>query len=307
MSRHRTRGGTKCRVCDSRAHAYLCATHITLLRRALRDLPWWLARLNEAAVGTVRLGDTGRRGTRAHELDAYTGPGGADRLDRAIRDGRFTLTAVLAQGRCNAKASALLDGATTTLNAWVRHLADTQHIEAPHLDAAGHAHWLAEHVHAIAADEHAGDLHHAVVDLTDRIRRAVNRPEPPEYCGPCQAQLTAEQRAALAAAGQQDRTHCRVQLYAKRGARQVVCPECGAEYDVAALQEAMLAEADQYSFSVTDLADFILPKLGIDLTRRTLQRWARSGDLVPSGWEASIARYQLGHVREVAARKRGRA
>lgn len=298
---------SKCQVCEGRAQLFLCLTHITALRDALRELPWWLIRLNETAVGDVRLGEGGRRGTRAHELDEFTGSDGADKLERARRDGRFDLDKVLAHGRVNAKASRLMDQAGKDLDAWVRHSCEAWgHVPASKLGAIGCAVWLAKHTHAIASDEAAGECYNFVIDLTDQIRRIVNRPEPPQFCGPCIAELNAEQRAKLVREGREDRTHCRVQLYAKRTAQIVKCPECGTEHNVEELQAAMLAEADEYSFSISDLVDFVLPKLDIAVKRRTLQHWAKIGDLIPSGWESNVARYQLAHVREVVGAKRTR-
>ncbi|OBF14410.1 hypothetical protein [Mycolicibacterium conceptionense] len=297
-----------CQVCEGRAQLFLCLTHITALREALHDLPWWLTHLGDAAVGNVRLGESGRRATRAHELDEYTGPNGADKLDAARRAGKFEIDKVLATGRVNGKASRLLDRARNELGTWIRHLCESRGADMPELGSLdAMAHWLEKHTQAIASDEAAKECYAAVVDLTDQIRRVVNRPEPPQYCGPCVTELSAEQRTKLVNNGQEDRTHCRVQLYARRGSRQVICPDCRTEHNVEELQDKMLAEADEYSFSVSDLADFILPKLGIGIPRRTLQHWAKVGDLVPSGFESTVARYQLAHVREVAGRKgRGR-
>lgn len=291
---------SKCQVCEGRAQLFLCLTHITALRDALREMPWWLGKLKDAAVGDVKLGEPSRRGTRAHELDEFTGADGADKLDKARRAGRFDLDKVLAHGRVNAKASRLRDQAGNDLVTWVRHICETRGVTPASTDAKGCAEWLAEHVHAIASDEAAGECYNAIIDLTDQIRRVVNRPEPPRFCGPCTTELTDEQRAKF----DDGRTHCRVQLYAKRAARVVTCPECRTEHNIDELQEAMLTEADEYSFSVSDLVDFILPKIGIGVPRRTLQHWAKVGELVPSGWESNVARYQLGHVREVAGAKR---
>ncbi|WRQ09001.1 hypothetical protein JDBV03_01955 [Mycobacterium phage ridax] len=296
-----------CRVCEGRAQLFLCLTHITALRNALNDLPWWLDRLDETVVGQVKLGDPGRRGTKAHELDAYTGPDAAEKLAQALADGRFRRSVVLALGRVNPKASRLRDRARNELVTWVRHLCETRGAPVPRdITTQGLARWLGKHVQTIAADEQAKACHNAIVDLTEQIRRTVNRPEPPEYCGPCQHQFTVEERARRIEQQLDDRAECRVQLYARRGARWVRCPECGTEHEVESLQAALLAEADEYSFSISDLSDFILPKLGIEIPRRTLQHWAQRGELVPSGFEANVARYQLAHVREVAGRKRRR-
>ncbi|AVP42383.1 hypothetical protein SEA_MISHA28_86 [Mycobacterium phage Misha28] len=296
-----------CQVCDGRAQLFLCLTHITTLRDTLRDLPWWLDRLEEAAIGQVRLGDSGRRGTKSHELDAYTGPDGAERLAQALSDGRFRRSAVLAQGRVNPKASRLRERARNEIVTWVRHLCETRGAEVPRrIETADLARWLTNHVQAIASDEAAKECYHAMVDLTERIRRVVNPADPPEYCGPCQHEFTDAERAQRIAEGLEDRAKCRVQLYVRKGARLARCPECGTEHDVKALQEALLEEADEYSFSISDLSDFILPKLGFEIQRRTLQRWAKSGVLVPSGYESDVARYQLKHVREVVGAKHRR-
>lgn len=295
---------SKCQVCEGRAQLFLCLTHITSLRDTLHDLPWWITHLEDAAVGNVRLGEPGRRGTRARELDEYTGPDGADRLDADRRAGKFDIDKMLATGRVNGKASRLFDRARGELGTWIRHLCETRGVDVPKLDSVNAmAHWLERHTQAIASDEAAKECYVSVVDLTDQIRRVVNRPEAPRFCGPCTSELTAEQRAKLLESDQEDRTHCRVQLYAKRNASRVTCPHCRSEHDVAALQEAMLAEADEYSFSISDLADAILPKLGIEVSRRTLQRMANKGTLGPEGWESNVARFQLANVREALAKR----
>ncbi|MGB0972592.1 MAG: hypothetical protein ACPGVG_16780, partial [Mycobacterium sp.] len=223
---------TQCQVCEGRAQLFLCTTHIGVLQSTLSDLPWWLARLRESALGQVRLGDGGRRGTRAHELDEYTGPDddlNAARLERDLAAGKFGLDAVLAPGRVNGKASRLYDQAYNDLGTWVRHMCEARGVEIP---ATGCVQWLRKHANAIAGDEAAGECYTSLVDLTDRIRRVVNRPEPPQFCGPCTNELTAEQRQQLADAGEEDRQMCMVQLYAPRKADTVTCPVCKVEHDI---------------------------------------------------------------------------
>ncbi len=297
---------SKCEVCEGQAQLFLCITHINALRETLQDLPWWLDRCKDAAAGQAKLGDGGRRGSRARDFDEYTGPDGADKLEEALAKGKFKLDRMLATGRVNGKASRLLDRATNDLGTWVRHLCETRKLETPRLSATGCAEWLAAHAHAIASDEAAASCYTSVVNLTDDIRRVVNRPEPPRFCGPCSTELTDEQRAKLVEKGQEDRTHCRVQIYAKRGASRVACPECGTEHDVAELEQLMLTEADEYSFTISDLVDYILPKVDVRVPKRTLQHWAKVGDIEATGFVSNVPRYQLGQVREIA-RRRGRA
>ena len=290
---------TQCQVCEGRAQLFLCTTHIGVLHSTLKELPWWLARLNETALGQVRLGDGGRRGTRAHELDEYTGPDddlNAARLERDIAAGRFTLDSALAPARINGKAGRLYDQAYNELGTWVRHLCEARGVD---LSTTGCVQWLRKNANAIAADEAAGECYTSLVDLTDRIRQTVNRPEPPRFCGPCTTVLSAEQRQKLVANHEADREVCMVQLYAQRKATAVTCPHCKVEHDIEELYAAMLEEADEYSFTISDLVDHILPKLGRQIPRRTLQHWAKTGRLNATGFEGGVARYQLATVREL--------
>lgn len=51
--------GMQCQSCAGRAQLYLCGTCQSKLRTTLDELPWWLEALSDAAVGHVRLGDSG--------------------------------------------------------------------------------------------------------------------------------------------------------------------------------------------------------------------------------------------------------
>lgn len=297
---------TQCQVCEGRAQLFLCTTHIGVLHSTLKDLPWWLDRLTEAALGHVRLGDAGRRGTRARELDEYTGPddaNNADKLHRAITEGKFALDKVLAGGRINAKAARLYAEANNDLTTWVRHLCEARGVDIPALnEPKSCARWLRANTNAIATDKAAKECYTVCVDLIDRIRQIINRPEPPRFCGPCTTELSTEQRAKL----EDDRTHCMVQLYAPRKADVVMCPFCKTEHDTDKLFADMLDEADEYSFTISDLVDHILPKLDLPIPKRTLQHWAKVGDLTATGFVANVARYQLSDVRELGRKRQRR-
>jgi hypothetical protein len=67
-----------CQVCTAPSpNAFLCRSCTKTLHQMLDDLEWWLDRLAEEAVGHVRKGDGGRRGSRANGVkgddDALTG------------------------------------------------------------------------------------------------------------------------------------------------------------------------------------------------------------------------------------------
>ena len=56
---------TECRRCGAKAQLFLCPRCTTTLQRTLDDLPWWLNRLTEAAVGQTRMSDNAGRKSAA--------------------------------------------------------------------------------------------------------------------------------------------------------------------------------------------------------------------------------------------------
>lgn len=54
----------QCQNCGGKSQVFLCSRCITTLQTALADLPWWLSRLTESAIGQVRMGDGGRPSQR---------------------------------------------------------------------------------------------------------------------------------------------------------------------------------------------------------------------------------------------------
>jgi hypothetical protein len=326
---------SKCRVCEGRAQLWLCTVHESILRETLRDLPWWLARLGEAAVGNVHMSDNGRRGTHANELDEYTGRDGAGKLADALEAERFRRDKVLAAGRVNAKASRLYARARNEITTWVRHLCEKRGIDAPrpawpplktvHLDFIGplppgwlrvdhnamppdptlgfYIRWLEKNAHAIAGDEAAEEIYNTFVDLTARIRRAVNRADPHTFCGPCPTLLTEAERAKLLADGGEDREECHIRLYAPAKADHVTCPRCGLEYDVKELQAWCWDNSGDHSFTLVQLCHTVLPPLGHVMKHRTLQRFVRDNRIMATGYRAHVPTYQLAQVRDALEKR----
>jgi hypothetical protein len=318
----------KCDVCEGRSQLRLCTVHEMILRDTLRDLPQWLEWLADAAVGNVRLGDNGRRGCRPDVLHPYTGPDdkrNADNLEKAIHDGAFRRDRLLAAGRVNAKASRLHDSARNTLTTWVRHMCETHGMQAwppkrtvslefigPLLpgwrrinqDAtpslAYLARWLERRTHTIAGDEAAKECHDDMVDLTDRIKRVINRPNPPKFCGPCPTLLTDEERAKLVGGGEEDREECHTRLYAKPKADRVTCPTCHLEYETKDVQAWHYEQSGDRLFTIRELVDFVLPRLGEPISQQLLYKWAKIGALPVPGYAANgDIMLKLGDVRRI--------
>ncbi|MDM1995285.1 hypothetical protein PP326_07880, partial [Mycobacteroides abscessus] len=59
---------TKCKRCERATDLFVCKSCISELRKRLADLPWWIDRLTETAVGQANLGDGARKGERRDVL-----------------------------------------------------------------------------------------------------------------------------------------------------------------------------------------------------------------------------------------------
>lgn len=131
--------------------------------------------------------------------------------------------------------------------------------------------WLAHHRPQLAqheaAPELARDIRAAVGELA-----AVIWPLERQYLGLCTT-VRGEQQEV-----------CGQELRAELGAAYVHCRRCRAQYDVAALKRAALADADDRLYRVSDLAR-VLGELGHPVGRRTLYRWAQERRMEPRGWE----------------------
>lgn len=178
----------KCQRCERDSpNGYLCPHCANHLRETLRELPWWLDRLLESAVGQVRLGDGGKR---AHDpgLVKYTGQHGDERLSDDLAQGEITAAKLAATGRANAASSTLYRQAHGTLATWIRDLCESRgvtmwrrerwhgtssarccrpsatrsdqgrHADRHHRNPHSMALWLAQHVSTIVLREAAGEL-----------------------------------------------------------------------------------------------------------------------------------------------------
>lgn len=137
---------SKCQSCSAPTDLFLCHRHVTELRTLLEELPWWLDRLGEAAVGHVKLGDGGG-GRNTARREPFKGDDGVlpnctcghtEHLGRECYDTQVCLcndyepaidhdkirAQFLAAGGVNPRASDLLDQVRDTITRWQRHLCD---------------------------------------------------------------------------------------------------------------------------------------------------------------------------------------
>ena len=300
---------TECRRCGGKAQLFLCPRCTSSLQRTLTDLPWWLNRLTEAAVGQTRMSDNaGRKSAARRDLDGEQPlaaciepfPDGSETdLDRARRQRqRAALAHALAAGGINARASELLGQIADSLAYWVKELCDSRGVAytppvkaSERLTALGTAHaaWMARHVGAIAASELAEDICGDVEGHLDDIVRVVNRPVPIRVFR-CPTWITKP------TGGQP----CDTRLRTPADELEVHCKRCGITHNVHRLMLALMDDLSHQSFTVDELLAAMrkVPE-SYRVPERTLRRWRSTGKLAPSGWRGETPEYAWADVQKL--------
>ncbi|MCG7610356.1 hypothetical protein [Mycobacterium sp. CnD-18-1] len=273
----------QCQACTGRAELFLCGTCTNRLGELLAELPWWIDRLIESVVGQVRLGDGGRRTVRtmhgddtlASHIEPY--PNGAEHdLDAArAQRHRAALMHALALGGVNGNASELLDEIDNECTTQIRHMCELRGVTTPRLaTTARKVHWLRANLNAIAADESASEFYVAVAEYRTRIERAVNRPVPRKYLGPCPTWNEQHQRA------------CKRELWAPGDAIEVRCPTCRHTHNCNRLQLLLVNDLERTKVTAARIRELnrYLPE-EYRIPERTLRRWINDGRLKPRGWQ----------------------
>ncbi|KLO25888.1 hypothetical protein ABW16_21485 [Mycolicibacter heraklionensis] len=296
---------TQCLRCEAQAQQFLCRDCTRQTRATLRGLPRLLRHLAEAAVGQTRLGDIGRHTPyrSRHELDGESDlashieplPDGESDLYEARRAReRAALRKLLAAGGVNERASTLHSDIVNMLTTWIRDICEARGVDAPSLDAAdpaGLCAWLSRHTDAIAnhpaADEFCDELNQRV----GQTLRIINRPQTHMYCGLCPAELTDNYGTRI----------CNRELMAPRGASEVQCPACKTTHSVDELCERKIETVNDEPFTIEELVDTVLPMIVREyIPSRTLQHWAATGKLVPTGYDnKGNPRFLLSDVRKL--------
>lgn len=283
---------TECKRCDRKCQLWICNTCISNLRVQLRELPWWLDRLAETALGQVKLSDGGRRATRRNVLHGddtlashieplrackCEGDCACDIRKARRRREHAALAHALAAGRVNARASTQYDRIQNMLGTWVRDICETRGVEVPRLNTASSmALWLAKHVMAVASQDGADLFCDEVIDAQRAIERIVNRPPPHRIIGPCITDPAPDEVLDKRRADGDYQTRCNLELSAPQKAKAVTCPQCKATHDdVEALVKQNFDEMSGQNFTVRQLVDVILPVLDELVPQRTLERWIK--------------------------------
>lgn len=299
---------TECQGCDGKAQLFLCSKCCELLKTTLAELPWWLHRLTETALGQTRLSDNGGRKSAPRKgLDGNATvascievlPGNGEDLDKARKAReRAALFHALAAGGCNGRASELLAEISDSLAYWARVLCEERGLayeplryvgrkfigplrrnevrdQPPGSYGVNHVQWLMGNVQAVATSESAGEILSDICGrddtrpaMVEQIAQIVNRFRPPRHLGQCPTWL--ERRNSV----------CGVELRAPLDDIEVHCPRCRVTHNVNRLLLARIDEAERQPLTIGKILQVnrMQPE-GYRVPDRTLRRWRKSGQL----------------------------
>lgn len=297
---------TDCQRCGGRATTFLCPRCTTTLKTTLAQLPWWLDRLTETAIGQTRMSDNGgRKSARRKDLDGDAElaacietlpPNKDDDLERARKAReKLALAHALATGGINARASELLSEIADSLGYWCRVLCEARGFDyAPDRSGrslgANHAHWLHANVGAIAchedADTIAGEIEQAVEDIV----AVVNRPIRWWALGHCP--------------GEVDGHPCGTELRVPEETEEVKCRRCKVTHNVHRLIWSRKSEAETVPKTAPELTRYnreLPPEYQVP--PRTLQHWLATGRLCACGTNGTDPLYSWIDVRLLMIRK----
>ena len=303
-----------CTRCARKTDLYLCSTCIGNLRSMLHDMPWYLDRLVETAIGQARISDTGRRAKRrdvlhgddslAAHIEAFPRDGDKPPTKRdLLARQKLALHHALAAGRVNGRASDLLQKIHNTLAWWVKDICTRQNASIPRLNTVtSMVRWLEKHCATVAHQDDGLNLIGDVEELQKSIERIVNRPVAPMVIGPCVTDPAPDDLLEQRAGKGDGTTRCNYALHAGQKANKVTCPQCDETHDVSDVLTQNLAELDEVLVTVRDLVDWVLPRLDEPVPQRTIERWIVKGWVPVRGQDSSGANMvTIGDVRRARA------
>lgn len=130
--------------------------------------------------------------------------------------------------------------------------------------------------------------------LAEEIRRTIDAPAVRIFLGVCSGQTEAGEE-------------CLNDLYVPQGQAFARCWVCGAEHDVQARRDTLLAALQYQNATLRDIAMGLPELLGRPLSLESLRSWSRNGELVVTGKNLKgHATYRVGQVINVALSKQTR-
>lgn len=162
------------------------------------------------------------------------------------------------------------------------------------------AHWLHTNISAIAASEDFDLVFTEIAEILRDIERVIDIPQPPHRFGPC-AEMVDECHDEGC-----ELTHphqCDTTLRGHIRATEVKCEACGTVQAIEGLFDRQAEFAGGYSYTLKELELTVFPALREYVPMRTMQHWAATGKLNPTGYTSKAEpKYLLDDIRELRQR-----
>lgn len=168
-----------------------------------------------------------------------------------------------------------------TLGTWCRLVAEERGKTLPTDDAPSMAKWLLSHVEWLRHHRAGHEAVEEVLSAVREIRKAVDRPAPRVYAGPC--------------------TECGGGMYAKPDAAVVWCRACGLEHSPTDMWLWMWQESQDKLVTARE-AVILLGRMGYQIPQKTIEKWKQRGRLTDRGHRDEILVYRFGDVRDLVVK-----
>ena len=166
-----------------------------------------------------------------------------------------------------------------TLSTWCRLIGEERGRDLPADNVPAMARWMLNHVNWLRHHRAGHEAVEEIASAVREIRKAVDRPAPRIYAGPCQ--------------------DCGGDMYGKPDAAWVECRPCGLEYDVKAMVAWMQQEARSRLVTARE-AVVLLGRFGIALPQKHIDKWYERKRIVDHGHNtAGVRLYLFGDVWEL--------
>ncbi|MBO3751555.1 hypothetical protein J5X84_36245 [Streptosporangiaceae bacterium NEAU-GS5] len=176
------------------------------------------------------------------------------------------------------------------LSGWVTELQrDPALADGPREETASYARWLNHHRAVLlrhpAMDEALGQIRTAV----KQAMWAIDLPAETWFAGPCNTPLRGED-------GEETKEICQADLYARHGAKQLVCRACGSPHEIEYRYGWVMDQARDRLGTATEIAR-ALSGFGENISASTIRWWAHDGRLGAKGADRlGKPRYRIGDV-----------
>lgn len=186
----------------------------------------------------------------------------------------------------NETASDIAHDIHDTLRTWVGTVCQIRHLHWPgNQRTSGYAAWLHHYRGGLAMCPNAMQAVDEIRDCHQRAMRAVDRPSPGEFVGPCQSTTPG--------------TTCDG-VYCRQGQREITCRTCDTTIDIPTVQAATEAAMSTRLFDRRELRT-AMRTFGHPIPRQTLDTWIRRGQLADHA-----GRYRLTEALALAAQREAR-